>query len=114
MNTTTDVRHRPSLITYAILSLTLAGFAGCEEEVTSPDDNTIQDAVGLVVEGEFSRYVIYRAGIEVPLAPVNLPEPFQQDSLRVVFSGTILLPSPNVRMNAAPIKLTEIRRYRGE
>ena len=115
MKATTENRTSSALLILPFLfCFVLTGFVGCEEEVTGSDDNTVKDAVGLVVEESKEQYLIYEVGAEIPLAPVNLPEPFQQDSLSVIFSGTILLPPANVRMTAARIELTEIRRYEGE
>ena len=116
------------LLLTALLTTLLVGFAGCPLGLVGSDGEEdteteveyrgeVKDAVGTISRGSTETFLIFAdketvSGTSITVfQPINLPEAFKQDSLRVVFSGKLIVPHPLVRYMGGPLELDDIRRH---
>ena len=119
------IRH---LILAALLATLLVGFLGCPLGLVGSDGEEdteteveyrgeVKNVVGTISQRGWEGYIIFAdketvTGTSITVfQPMNLPEAFKQDSLRVVFSGKLIVPHPLVKYPGAPLELDDIRRH---
>ena len=119
------IRH---LFLTALLATLLVGFAGCPLGLVGSDGEEdteteveyrgeVKNVVGTISRRTTEIFVIFADKETVTgtsttvFQPMNLPEAFQQDSLRVVFSGKLRVAESDIRYLGAPLELDDIRRH---
>ena len=109
-----------------LLAALLTGLGGCPLGLPGSDDEDdaeveyvgeVKNATGTVSQRTAETFIIFAdeetvTGTSVTVfQPLNLPEAFHQDSLRVVFSGKLIAPHPLIRYLGGPLELDKIRRH---
>ncbi len=103
----------------AFVTVIALAVAGCRAPRTPPhaEADLVTEATGMVrrFPMDSEDFVIVRTDtLDTRFVPDELPIPFRQDGLRVVFSGRILPIPPNVRLTGTPLQLTAIRPLDGQ
>ena len=117
------IRH---LFLTALLTTLLVGFLGCPLGLVGSDGEEdteteveyrgeVKNVVGTISQRTEETFVIFADKETVTststtvFQPMNLPEAFKQDSLRVVFSGKLRVAESDIRYLGAPLELDDIR-----
>ena len=112
----------------ALLTTLLVGFAGCPLGLVGSDGEEdteteveyrgeVKNVVGTISRRTTDIFVIVADKETVTgtsttvFQPMNLPEAFKKDSLRVVFSGKLRVAESDIRYLGAPLELDDIRRH---
>ena len=112
------------LLLTALFTTLLVSLAGCPLGLVGSDDEQdtqvkylgeVEDVTGTISQRGWEAFIISAdketvTGTSVTVfQPINLPEAFQQDSIRVVFSGKMIAPNPLIRYLGRPLELSDIR-----
>jgi hypothetical protein len=82
-------------------------------DATAAAAEHLSEQPGAIVRvGDFGYGIVPDRDPGTRYAPDALPAEFRQDGLRVVFSGVLASPPPDVRLWGTPLKLKTIRRAR--
>ena len=94
----------------AAIALALA-VASCAARPAATTEAREPEQAGAIVRvGDFGYGIVPDSDPGTRYAPDALPAEFEQDGLRVLFSGVVTSPPPGARLWGTPFRLTSIRR----
>lgn len=85
--------------------------AGCSKSVEPTDDSIVINYTGTITKEFLINSDIMYKGHKEKFFPSNLPEPFRQEGLRVMFSGKRIECPPTAQCLAQEILLSSIKIY---
>jgi hypothetical protein len=93
--------------TAALLAILVLGCGGNVETPIQPTDDIVNHTGAIRSLGEWGFMILDDSG--TGFCPSNLPEEFEAEGLRVLFSGRTGPVPSNVRMPGAPLELSAIQ-----